>query len=541
MARLHPSVLPSVRHNGGLFRELDALERLHKSLPDGYEIFHQVPLHSVRDGVDRYGEVDIVVMGPTGNVLLMEIKAGAVTLRDGEIFKLYTDKEENVGRQCRVEYAAMVNRLKAAQLHPHLGTCLVLPDFAVGNTHIVSMPRERIIDATDYDFLGSRVREMLAPGHGCADMERLRLFLSNTFRVTPDLSVMGEQLRSTVRQLSDGLASWVPRISAPSRCIRVQATAGSGKTQLAVRLLEDAAARGDAALYVCFNRALADHMARIAPTKAQVLTFHEACVEHYRRQHGEPDFTQDGIFARVTEAYLADSSTFPARYDVLIVDEGQDFEPAWLEGLLCQLKPDGNLYLLEDEDQRLYDREAFDLTDAVTISCRDNYRSPGAICQVINAFRLTSSPVDSRNPYSGDLPGFHPYDSAQELVDATASAIGKLLKQGFKLSDIVVLTRHGLSKSVLLHQTTIGPYSTRRFTGKFSRGGEPAWSDGELLVESVYRYKGQSAAAVVLAEVDFVELNDLGRAKLFVGMTRAQMALEVVLSERANQGFMALL
>ncbi len=535
MALLHPSVLPSARQNGGRFREIDVIERLKQSLPDGYEIFHQVPLHSVREGVDRYGEIDVVVMSPGGNLLLMEIKAGDVSLRNGEIFKLYSDKEHDVGRQCRIQYAAMVNRLQEAHLHPHVGTCLVLPDFSVRDVHVVSVPRDRIIDSTEFDFLGSRVREMLAQGRGCDDLDALRHFLSNEFRVTPDLSVKGAQLRATVRQLSDGLASWVPRISAPSRCIRVQATAGSGKTQLAVRLLDTAVVRGQAVLYVCFNRALADHMARIASARAQVMTFHEACVEHYRRQYGEPDFTQQGVFAQLADAYLADSAGFPARYDVLVVDEGQDFEPAWLEGLLCQLKTDGYVYLLEDEDQRLYEREAFDLTDAVTITCRDNFRSPRAICQVVNALRLASSPVDSRNPYQGALPGFHVYETSRALIDRTAHAVGLLVAQGFQLKDIAVLTGHGVNRSELLKLDSIGPHTTRRFTGKYDRAGEPVWRDGELLVESVYRYKGQSAPAVVLAEVDFAELNNIERSKLFVGMTRAQMALEVVLSRHAEQ------
>ena len=50
----------------------------------------------------------------------------------------------------------------------------------------------------------------------------------------------------------------------PSGMLRVVGTAGSGKTQLALRLLKDADAAGLKAAYLCFNRALADHMARLA-------------------------------------------------------------------------------------------------------------------------------------------------------------------------------------------------------------------------------------------------------------------------------------
>ena len=55
------------------------------------------------------------------------------------------------------------------------------------------------------------------------------------------------------------------------------------------------------------------------------------------------------------------------------------------------------------------------------------------------------------------------------------------------------------------------------------------------MVESVYRYKGQSAPAVVIAEFDFAELDEAARRRLFVALTRAQMAAELVLSARAER------
>ncbi|MFA7238816.1 MAG: hypothetical protein WC091_01790 [Sulfuricellaceae bacterium] len=83
MATLTPSQLPSLREDGGLFRELNVLEPLRLGLPDGLEIFHEVHWHSVHKGVDRHGEVDIVVLSSNGNMLLMEVKAGQVLLREG--------------------------------------------------------------------------------------------------------------------------------------------------------------------------------------------------------------------------------------------------------------------------------------------------------------------------------------------------------------------------------------------------------------------------------------------------------------------------
>lgn len=59
-------------------------------------------------------------------------------------------------------------------------------------------------------------------------------------------------------------------------------------------------------------------------------------------------------------------------------------------------------------------------------------------------------------------------------------------------------------------------------------------------METVYRFKGQSAPAIILSEVDFDELNDNERRKVFVGMTRACIAVDLVMSRRAEKCFAAL-
>ena len=185
---------------------------------------------------------------------------------------------------------------------------------------------------------------------------------------------------------------------------------------------------------------------------------------------------------------------------------------------------------MEDQDQRLYTRDEFDLDGAVLVTSNENYRSPQAICQMINAFGLSSKPIQGKGPYMGDVPQFRAYKNDDELINLTSLAIESLLSRGFNLSDIVVLTGRGKVKSKILNVDHIGKFSTRHFTGKYTSDGDQIWSEGDLITESVYRFKGQSAPAVVLSEIDFAEMTDTERNKLFVGLTRAQMAVEIVMS-----------
>lgn len=164
----------------------------------------------------------------------MEIKAGALTLRDGSFYKHAPNGEHNVSKQCHIQYAALRNRLKHAGIVTTVNSCLVIPDYSTTESHVVSLPIDRIVNARNYDKIGRCIRVFLNSGYGCADLSALRNFLRNEFKVSTDLAIQKGQLQDTVRLLSDGLATWILRISSSLSNTRLQATASSGKTQLAL-------------------------------------------------------------------------------------------------------------------------------------------------------------------------------------------------------------------------------------------------------------------------------------------------------------------
>ena len=147
----------------------------------------------------------------------------------------------------------------------------------------------------------------------------------------------------------------------------------------------------------------------------------------------------------------------------------------------------------------------------------------------------------AKSVYKGELPEFHVFNDDAELISATENAVASLLERGFKLADIAVISWRGLEKSKLLNVNHIGQFSTRHFTGQHTADSDPIWTEGDLLTESVYRFKGQSAPAVVFTEIDFSEMTDKDRKKLFVGLTRAQMAVEMIMSPSAEAWFVGIL
>jgi len=56
-------------------------------------------------------------------------------------------------------------------------------------------------------------------------------------------------------------------------------------------------------------------------------------------------------------------------------------------------------------------------------------------------------------------------------------------------------------------------------------GDMPDTTQGDALLDSVYRFKGQAAPAIIFTEIDFEVLDDKAVRKLFVGATRSIMKL----------------
>jgi superfamily I DNA and RNA helicase len=315
--------------------------------------------------------------------------------------------------------------------------------------------------------------------------------------------------------------------------LRVVGTAGSGKTQLALAVLHEAAAAGKSPAYICFNRPLADHMAQLAPSACLVATYHQLCDRAARLRGETPDFSRPGVFQALEESFAAHAPDDRLKSDELIIDEGQDFNQAWVEPLLRLLKPAGRVWWLEDPMQNLYGRPPVSLPGWTVLHADTNYRSPRDVLADLNRLIRLERPIAAGSPLSGSGLELVTYADARDLIEKTKHAIGKAVAAGFKRPMIVVATFRGREKSLLSPYTRLGPYALRTFTGSYDLLGSPVYTEGEVTLDSVYRLKGQSAPAVVFTEIDFETLDELTTRKLFVGATRASMKLICVISERA--------
>jgi hypothetical protein len=536
MAHIIPQGWQSLPAAGVQQREIETLALFAATLPDTYTVYHGVHWTRVNEGRALVGEVDFAIVNRAGNLLLIEQKSGYLAETPEGLAKQYKRQEKLVAVQMAHSVEALRKRLNAhcQDSKPTIDSLLYCPDFQVKQPGCAGIDPARIVDAGRREYLVHVIRSLLPerdPARPLAD--EVHRFLRNELRLVADVAHMAGQAHTLYTRLSGGLAEWARRIECEPFRLRVVGTAGSGKTQLALRVLEDAIAAGRRPLYVCYNRPLADHIARVAPPASTVATYHQLC-DRIARSSGEvPDFTRPGAFDKL-ESFLTDYAPQAEwQFDELVVDEGQDFQPAWHDALLKLLRPGGRAWWLEDPLQNLYGRAPIELPDWVVLRAHTNYRSPRDILGNLQRLLGPQQGIQSGSPLDGSDVEIITYDGAAELMDKTKTAITRGLGAGFKKDMIALVTYRGRERSSFSPLDRLGPHFLRAYTGQYDLLGSPIYSEGDLYIDSVHRFKGQSAPCIVFTEIDFDELDEAALRKLFVGMTRATMKLVMVVSKRA--------
>jgi hypothetical protein len=536
MAKIVPSNWKALHATGAASREIETLNRLAAGLPAAYTVYHGVHWTRLKEGFTIFGEADFVVVSPAGAMAVIEQKAGFLSETPEGLAKPYSGRTRNVAVQLSATVESLARRLTDAfgAGSFRLEGVLYCPDYTVRNSAIAGVDPARIIDATRSGRLSAILQQILpADETPIPHAAKLHKFLRDELALAPDASAQIGDAGAWVTRLSGGLATWARRLAFEPFRLRVIGTAGSGKTQLALKVIEDAVSVGRRALYVCYNRPLADHITQVSPAGAAVSNYHQLCVRALRELGREPDFSQPGAFQRFEAEFAAQSPPPGWQFDELIIDEGQDFRQEWVEPLLRLLAPGGRAWWLEDPMQNLYLRESVALPGWTVLRATTNYRSPRDILQRIREMVGPAVTIEPGSPFGGSDVVTAVYADAAGVADETKRAITHALGLGFRRQDIAVLSWHGREHSALAAQEQLGPYRMRSFTGGYDLLGNPDYREGDVLFESIYRFKGQAAPCVILTEIDFEALDEQTTRKLFVGATRATMKLMMVFSERA--------
>jgi hypothetical protein len=528
--------------------EIGTLLRLKSELPDQYSVFHGIHWTRIEEDAAIYGEIDFLVVNQYGKILAIEQKETKIERsKAGDLLAIY---ESANGRRSEKSISSQVTRNihslrqefsrrysgKSIQID-HL---LYLPTATITGPLPSNLAIGRVVDQSESIYLPEIILKIfednpIPSGDNVADALSIRDFLSEKAFITPQLGLLGRSAKVLTTRLAGGLSEWAERLEFSPFNLWVQGTAGSGKTQLALKELKRAKSNNQTSMYLCFNRPLADAMKLVAPEPNNCMTFHELASLLSKQKGHEVDFEKNNAFQDLENFLLKNIADLFGQLDVLVVDEGQDFERQWGESLVTMVKEGGRIIWLEDPSQDLYKRWDTNWRGWVKLTSPINYRSPQRLVNLMNALQLTSDPLESGNGFAGMIPEIYTYEVGS-VNEATECAVLDLLREGYAPESIAVLSFRGMANSALLSGDvkTLADLQIKKFIG-YDLKGSAIWSDGQLFVDTLFRFKGQCADAVILTEIDFDEWTDDIKKRLFVGLSRARLMASMVVTERSGE------
>ncbi len=352
---------------------------------------------------------------------------------------------------------------------------------------------------------------------------------------------------------------------------RIRGPAGSGKTMVLAGRAAALEREGKDVLVVAYNHTLLNYLRDTAvrfgcdSRRITWLTFHSWCKrvmtecgrsgEYDALFHGYSDQNEDSREAilatampALVEQTLRSSTDAVARYDAVLVDEAQDMLPEWWAALRQIVKPRGEMVLVADVAQDVYDRRTRWTERAMTgagftgkwVDLDYSYRMPTRLTELARRFAETYLP-ESDSPLP-KAPAQQELDvdvsrlrwiqvSPARLPEACADAIAEMVVESrsdgtdwsLAFADVVFLCDRiadGREVSRLLRERGIkiaGTYADdererTRQKRHFFKG------DARVKGTTIHSFKGWEGRSLVLG----VHAADSDRAKSLVysGMTR---------------------
>lgn len=508
-----------------------------------------------------------MLIGPPG-IICLEVKGGLVGRRDG-IWYTTPQRGHHAGRPRRLKEspfeqvgpAAAQLRQFIQQRYPRgaktiVGYAIATPDveWTVDGPDIdlalVYDQRDRARPFPDFmdrviEYWKKRLSAMGRNPELLSRRDRQAVIdsIRGDFQLVPSLRASAEAADQELVRLTNEQCQLFARLSANPRVV-TRGGAGTGKTLIAVEEARRLVREGRRVLYACFSRNLARYIARVVADDPaiNVWTLHSLMseiVDSAGRTSELPDVDKSDLFGLflpelALEILLGNPSI--ARFDAIVIDEAQDLlrEPYLdvIDALIDGELKEGTWRCFIDANQNIVGgiatialrrlKAAAPVDWPLTVNCRNT--QPIAVQVAL----LSGSPMLEVLAPDGPEAEVFWYTSADAQRNAVSERLRKLRREGFAARQIVILSRYRLEQSVV--NSSLG-----QPLKDISRGGVGSAGD-EIAFSTVSSFKGLEAEVVLLVDVDDLASAD-GLASVYVGASRARVALYVFISGQARDDF----
>lgn len=565
-------------------------ERLEQKLDGDYLVWYDVPVGP------RHAHPDFVLLHPRRGLLILEVKDWRLeTIRTAskqtwEILAQGVPRNvPNPIEQARHYAHQVVDALSKDQRLTNADGKLAFPwSYGAVLTHItrrqfeaaelnLAIEPHRVIcsdemtttvEAEDFQSrLWAMFPTLMRGVLSLPQIDRVRWILFPEVRINPQIGLFpagdetGEPLPDIMRVMDLQQEQLARSLGEGHRVIH--GVAGSGKTMILsyrAEYLAKASAGRKPVLVLCYNQPLAVQLDAMMAAKGLADRVHARNFHKWCRQQlvafGQPLPPQGpDLFDQMVAGVIrgVDRGQIPSgQYQAVLIDEGHDFEAAWLKLAAQMVDPQTNsLLLLYDDAQSIYQRrraQQFSFksvgiqAQGRTTILRINYRNTRQILQTASmvAADLLKSEESGDDgvplvlPVSCGREGQEPVvirlPSLRDEANKIAELLGAAHQEGYAWGDMAILCRHHSEmdrcSAVLRHRQL--PHEVRKGSGTF----HPLADTIKIL--TMHASKGLEFPVVALCGVGQMPEHghdEADEARLFyVAATRATQRLLIPLS-----------
>ncbi|MBZ4670320.1 MAG: hypothetical protein JG769_624 [Oscillospiraceae bacterium] len=541
MAIMHPTQIPETYH---AYSEVKFFNACKEQLSDKYHVFYSVRWYSTNNGVREDSECDFLIFHPDYGFLCVEVKGGTgIRVEDGLWFLVDHDGERKLKRSPYEQAEQSMRFFKKyyeeeveAQFPGVYGCAVAFPNYSINAPITVGSPLETTIDLLGMGNLQKRIIEIFrffkAQRRGSSsflspDAQKKFISVINK-RIALSISA-GALIQDKERELIEinRIQDTVIDLLAHYPRAFIVGGAGTGKTWIGIKKVIRCVQSGGKALYLCYNKALADHVSAIISNNnadcynidsyAYLLLGNKVATAP--EKNGCKEYSE--LFCSLTNL---------PRYDLVIVDEAQDFTEDWAFCSNLMVKDNGSLYVLYDESQNIFKRDFGDkfFIDTPPFVLRYNIRNTANIYRY--AQEQTNLGLDTiANQIEGVEPDSRKFTRKEQAIAFIDSVINKLVhREGVKPQKIVILSNRKKENSIL---------SETNLVGGLKLSDEYIFTDNSIAYRTIQSFKGLESDIVIYINHTYKNApkTESVRATLYTAHTRARFYLYVLNFEESER------
>ena len=486
-----------------------------------YLAFHSLNLTT--HAKKRFGEADFVILCEYG-LFVLEVKGGRISSYDGQWYTINRNEEEHrlkesPFRQAEGALHAINNKIRDSHKFPRLtlpiGFGVVFPDVE-WKEQSSEWDLRTICDAKKFrNFEGwlKNLFEYWHSKHGNGkkltkeDILALKQYLRPNFEVVEPLHVKLSQIEDMAVKLTKDQYMYLDIVAANNKVL-CSGGAGTGKTFLAAELARRLASSDKNTVLVCKS----NWLKRYLETRIQNEFITISTIDTVKL-----DMRRTGI----------------DKYDLLIVDEGQDLfdfdDIETLEEILDGGLSDGEWYIFHDVNNQ---SGLFVDTKTEILELLESY-TPAKIPLVTNC--RNSEPIlkkvqdslhlDMGNKGTGIGPKVHEAVDSENNGNALKKEINNMLEGGVAPSSITILSPLSYEESSI----SLLPEKMKRKIVKLDDYAVRSFPIPEISFSEIKNFKGLENEVIIVIDLVKPEaITDNNKVEHYVAMSRARALLSLI-------------